>query len=183
MVGWREAREGGRRGRCRGEATEARGCDMRGARAAEHPNTAPAVPARKPLRRPRRLLPLLLQLRLPQPNPPQSNRFCLTKNQPVVVSHYDRLFLCLRVTSVMSVKPIVKWFFATGPSSSSENDLHGMSVWFVVKGSSADVLRFAFRGLWKLFFVSRSGFFGRWVFAACAFMRLPIGLCFKEETL
>jgi len=46
VVGERRARAGGavqadarvRRGRCRGEATEARGCDMQGARAAEHPN-------------------------------------------------------------------------------------------------------------------------------------------------
>ena len=34
------------------------------------------------------------------------------------------------------------------------------------KGFLEDVLRFALRALWELFFVSRSGFFGRGVFAA-----------------
>ena len=82
-----------RRGRCRGEATEARGCDMRGARAAEHPNcTRRAGKKAAAPKDEEAAAPLLLLPRLPQPNPSQSNRFCLTKNQPVVVSHYDRLF-------------------------------------------------------------------------------------------
>ena len=53
-----------------------------------------------------------------------------------------------------------------------------MSVWFAVKGSLEDVLRFAFRGLGKLFIVSHSGFFGRWVFAACLFGMFAIGSLF-----
>ena len=78
----------------------------------------------------------------------------------------------------MSVMIVCNKPFAACPSSSSKNDLQVMYVWFVVKGSLEDVLRFAFRGLWKLFFVSRSGFFGRWVFAACLFGTLAIGSLF-----
>ena len=104
MVGERRARAAGavladarvRRGRCRGEATEARGCDMRGARAAEHPNTAPAVPARKPLRRPRRLL----QLRLPQ----QSN-LSLTHNDRGCVNRH--ILYCILLLSIPHLSYVI----------------------------------------------------------------------------
>ena len=56
---------------------------MRGAMAAEHPNTAPAVPARKPLHpRPRRLPPKFPQ----KPLPLNNGRFVLSFIESVVES-------------------------------------------------------------------------------------------------